>query len=70
MVADDQTRRAEMVAQAVPAVVSPCETPQERAGAVERLSALSAGTRSGLRTFDLGGAECASDEILALMSAG
>jgi UDP:flavonoid glycosyltransferase YjiC (YdhE family) len=70
MVADDQTRRAEMVAQAVPAVVSPCETPQERAGAVERLSALSAGTRSGLRIFDLGGAECASDEILALMSAG
>ncbi|MGH8168818.1 MAG: glycosyltransferase, partial [Woeseiaceae bacterium] len=28
LVADDQTRRAETVAQAVPAVVCPCETPQ------------------------------------------
>ncbi len=70
MVADDQTRRAEMVAEAGPATVSPCETPEERACAVECLLTVSACKEARCRTFDLSGAECAADEILALISLG
>src|SRR5690606_25438571 len=40
LVVDDQTRRARRVAQAVPAVVSPCETADQRREAVARLLAL------------------------------
>ncbi len=69
LVADDQTRRAEMVAQAAPDVVSPCETAKQRVLAVEQLLALSASEREGKPAFDLGGAEHAADEILALISA-
>jgi UDP:flavonoid glycosyltransferase YjiC (YdhE family) len=67
MVADDQTRRAEMVAKTAPAVVSPCETPEQRARAVERLLALNRGAQRGAAAFDLSGAERAADEILALV---
>ena len=69
LVADDQTRRAEMVAQAIPAVVSPCETPQQRAHAVNGLMTLPAIAPSARRRFDLTGAEHAADEILALIGA-
>jgi hypothetical protein len=65
-VADDQTRRAERVAQASPAVVSPCETQEERTRAVERLLTLSRGADAGSAGIDLSGAERAADEILAL----
>ncbi|HZD54032.1 MAG TPA: glycosyltransferase [Woeseiaceae bacterium] len=67
LVADDQTRRAERVAQAAPAVVSPCETPEQRARAIERLFALRGDAQGGRPAFDLSGAEHAADEILALI---
>ena len=67
MVADDQTRRAQMVSEAAPAAVSPCETPDERGHAVERLLAVAASAQAAGQTFDLSGAERAADEILALI---
>lgn len=70
MVADDQTRRAEMVAEVVPAVVSPCETTEQRAQAVEQLLSLSTAGSEGRLAFDLSGAEIAADEILALIGTG
>jgi predicted glycosyltransferase len=66
-VSDDQTRRAEMVAQAVPATVSPCETSEQRASAVARLLTLGRGAQAQVSKFDLSGAERAADEILALI---
>ena len=70
LVADDQTRRAEMVAQAVPAVVSPCETPGQRTEAVERLLALAGAPKPVGPELDLSGAEHAAEEILALVCEG
>jgi UDP:flavonoid glycosyltransferase YjiC (YdhE family) len=67
MVADDQTRRAEIVARATRAVVSPCETPEQRAQAVEKLLALSTDKRPPHTELDLSGAERAADEIFALL---
>src|SRR5690606_27779601 len=52
-VSDDQTRRAEKVAQAAPAVVSPCETQEERKGAVESLLALGRRAEAGSARIDL-----------------
>jgi UDP:flavonoid glycosyltransferase YjiC (YdhE family) len=66
-VSDDQTRRAEMVAQATPAVVSPCETSEQRTRAVEHLLMLVGAAQVRDSTFDLSGAERAADEILALV---
>lgn len=66
-VADDQTRRAEIVAQASPAVVSPCETAEQRTAAVERLLQLDGEAQARDSTLDLSGAERAADEILALV---
>jgi UDP:flavonoid glycosyltransferase YjiC (YdhE family) len=65
LVADDQTRRAEMVARVSPAVVSPCETAKQRADAVARLLALDTGGQQ--IQIELSGAEHAADEILALV---
>lgn len=67
MVADDQTRRAEMLSKVVPATVSPCETPAQRRQAVEILTGLASAARAGCATFELDGAERAADEILALI---
>jgi hypothetical protein len=67
LVADDQARRAEIVAKVVPAVVSPCETDEQRAEAVARLLSLSAGQGES-PGIDLSGAERAADEILALLN--
>jgi UDP:flavonoid glycosyltransferase YjiC (YdhE family) len=69
-VGDDQTRRAELVAKAAPAVVSPCETSEQRVAAVERLLALNSSEGTGRAAFDLSGAERAAEEILALIGAG
>jgi UDP:flavonoid glycosyltransferase YjiC (YdhE family) len=66
LVSDDQTRRAELVAEAAPAVVSPCETAVDRSRALDRLLALRSG-RTGRQSFDLGGAQHAADEIVALV---
>lgn len=69
-VADDQTARAHLVAQAVPAVVSPCETPEQRANAVAHLLAIRTKVKTDAPTIDLHGAEHAADEILALINNG
>ena len=69
-VADDQTARAQLVAQAIPAVVSPCQTPEQRADAVGRLLSIRDEVRTDAQTIDLRGAERAADEILALINAG
>ena len=68
-VADDQTRRAEMVGRVVPAVISPCETPEQRRIAVERLFTSAAAVPGARATVDLSGAERAADEILGLIAA-
>ena len=65
LVSDDQTRRAERVAKAMPAVVSPCETDAERKEAVERLLAVAAKAPSARPALD--GAERAAEEMLALL---
>lgn len=67
---DDQTARAHLVAQAVPAVVSPCETPEQRADAVARLLATRSNVITDAPMIDLRGAEHAADEILALINNG
>jgi UDP:flavonoid glycosyltransferase YjiC (YdhE family) len=64
---DDQTARAQLVAESVPAVVSPCETPEQRAEAVERLLSARNSGRADTSAIDLRGAEHAADEILALL---
>ena len=69
-VADDQTGRAQMVAGAVPAVVSPCETDEQRTGSVERLLALRDGAPAENLAIELNGAEHAADEILRLIETG
>ena len=69
-VADDQTARAQLVAQAVPAVVSPCETVEQRADAVGSLLSACDNARTDTTAIDLRGAEYAADEILALIDAG
>jgi UDP-N-acetylglucosamine:LPS N-acetylglucosamine transferase len=69
-VADDQAARAHLVAQAVPAVVSPCETPEQRANAVAGLLAIRTNVITGAPEIDLRGAEHAADEILALINNG
>lgn len=67
LVADDQAARARLVAQAVPAIVSPCETAEQRAHAVQRLLAVAADSGAKEREFVLNGAERAADEILQLI---
>ena len=66
LVADDQARRAEMVARSAPVVVSPCETPDERRDAVSRLLALQHDA-APRHDFYLDGAGRAAEEILALV---
>jgi UDP:flavonoid glycosyltransferase YjiC (YdhE family) len=66
-VGDDQTARAHLVTQAVPAVVSSCETAEQQADAVERLLATRANVITDAPAIDLRGAEHAADEILALI---
>ena len=65
-VADDQARRAEMVARQAPVVVSPCETVNERREAVERLLEIDAAS-AATSAIALEGAEHAANEILAIV---
>lgn len=67
LVSDDQTTRAEMVAQATGAIVSPCESDAECRQAVDRVIGLESGAGSNTTLPDLSGAEHAADEILALI---
>jgi UDP:flavonoid glycosyltransferase YjiC (YdhE family) len=66
-VADDQTRRANLVAAHAPVVVSPCETQPETRDAVARLVALEAPARPPAG-IDLSGAEQSADEIISLVN--
>ena len=66
-VADDQLRRARLVSEHAPVVVSPCEAVDERREAVSQLLEMGP-TSELLQALDLDGAERAADEILALVS--
>lgn len=66
LVVDDQTRRAERVAEAGRAIVSPCETREQRADAVAQLLALTERPQSAPSALD--GAEYAAAEILDLLA--
>jgi UDP:flavonoid glycosyltransferase YjiC (YdhE family) len=68
-VSDDQTRRAELVARAAPAVVSACESPEQRTDAVDRLLTLHDKSHARGPAPNLSGAEHAADEILGLIDA-
>ena len=70
-VADDQVRRAAMVSDVTGAIVSTCETPEERIHAVDRLVELNrSGSRGHRPRPDLDGAEHAAEEILSLVRTG
>jgi UDP:flavonoid glycosyltransferase YjiC (YdhE family) len=66
LVADDQVRRASIVAGHAPVVVSDCETQDEQRHAVAALLALD-GARARYPGINLDGAERAADEVLALI---
>lgn len=66
LVADDQAARAKMVADVAPAVVSPCETVEQRRRAVEHLLELAPDMGGCKPVLDLRGAEYAAEEILSL----
>lgn len=66
-VADDQTRRAHMIARYAPVVVSSCDTSSERRAAVTRLLEI-CDAWEPRPTIDLDGAERAAEEILALVT--
>jgi UDP:flavonoid glycosyltransferase YjiC (YdhE family) len=70
LVADDQARRARLVAESAPAVVSDCESSDEAARAVAELVTISTSPRKHRTLPNLSGAELAADEILALVPAG
>ena len=67
---DDQARRAAMVADNAPAVVSPCETADQRANAIRALLAMVDRTAQSGRALEMNGAARAADEILALAEQG
>ena len=68
LVSDDQIRRAELVVEAAPAVISSCETTADREAAVRELLALIDKAPAARCPVKLDGAEHAAREILALIS--
>jgi UDP:flavonoid glycosyltransferase YjiC (YdhE family) len=65
--ADDQARRAQLVAQMAPVVVSTCETEGERRESIEKLlGMMESGTRQKTNPLPMDGASLAADEIVAL----
>ncbi|WP_175691419.1 glycosyl transferase [Burkholderia anthina] len=64
--ADDQVRRAHMVADIIPAVVSPCETDEERKTAVHELLGMLDATHTKCTAIPMNGATLAAERILAL----
>jgi UDP:flavonoid glycosyltransferase YjiC (YdhE family) len=66
LLADDQARRAGMLAAHAPVVISACETAEERSEAVLRLLDMAGESPRTMPAIDLDGAERAADEILAL----
>ncbi|WP_244816418.1 glycosyltransferase [Caballeronia sp. Lep1P3] len=66
--ADDQPRRAQMVAENIPAVVSACETHVERRRAVEQLLAMTNVGQSSRTRVKMNGASLAADAIFRLLA--
>lgn len=66
LLADDQLRRARLVAENAPAVVSACETDAERMKAVEQVLEMMASTTARTPVMAMNGAALAAEEILAL----
>lgn len=64
LLADDQLRRARLVAEHAPAVVSACESEDDRREAVQRLLTMRPGT--GCPGLPMNGAQLAADGILSL----
>ncbi|WP_321912890.1 glycosyltransferase [Paraburkholderia sp. J11-2] len=64
--ADDQVRRAHMVADAMPAVVSACETDDEREAAVRKLLGMLNSAQPARAAIPMNGAVLAAQRILAL----
>ncbi len=65
--ADDQIRRAHLVAQVAPVVVSACETEGERRESIEKLfGIIGSGTRQKTKPLPMNGASVAADAIAAL----
>ena len=65
---DDQVRRAQMVADAMPAVVSACETAHEREAAVDVLLDMVRSAPSAQAAVPMNGASLAADAIMAVMA--
>lgn len=65
LLADDQTRRARLVAQYAPAVVSSCETEEEMTCALDEVAALARSPKRCPRAR-MNGAELAAEALLAL----
>ncbi|SEF11818.1 UDP:flavonoid glycosyltransferase YjiC, YdhE family [Burkholderia sp. WP9] len=68
--ADDQPRRARMVAEVIPAVVSACETDHDRKTAVDELLAMLSEEKAQGPWIPLNGASLAAEEIFALVADG
>jgi UDP:flavonoid glycosyltransferase YjiC (YdhE family) len=66
--ADDQPRRARMVAEVMPAVVSVCETDHERRIAAEELLAMTNGPMMQKRDLPMNGASLAAEEMSVLIA--
>ena len=64
--ADDQRRRAQMVADVIPAVISSCETDSQRGAAVRELLELMVKAGVSEPSIPMNGASLAAEEILAL----
>lgn len=67
LVSDDQTGRAKRVSDVTQAVVSPCETPEQRSKAVADIIDLALRSPPDRDNFDLTGADLAVKEVLALI---
>ena len=65
LLADDQTRRAELIAKHAPVVVNACETAEDMSAAVQEVIALS-NTASSYPKAQLNGAELAAQALLNL----
>jgi predicted glycosyltransferase len=70
-VIDDQTARAELIARHLPAVVSACETAEQRTQAVTRLLEVAGrvdGAPAPAPALNVEGADYAAEEIFALIN--
>ena len=67
LLADDQARRAQIVAEHAPAVVSSCETADEMDAAVRSLLQMAETHQPAACTLDMSGASQAAEAILSLV---